>query len=220
MQDRINALSANGQTALYAGVKEGARQVREFFSSNRVNRVILLSDGLANVGPKSPSELARLGQILGEEGIPVTTIGLGLQYNEDLMSRLALASDGNHAFAERPGDLDRIFDAEFGDVLSVAVQDITIQINIHTHFRPVRVLGRSAQIEGNKINLRLNQLYANQEKYLIVELKPQGEADIGPADVADLEVAYLDLQSNARRSLKASAKAEISVDLESPIGDP
>jgi len=214
LEDRIDSLNANGQTALYAGVKEGARQVREFFSSNRVNRVILLSDGLANVGPKSPGELARLGQSLGEEGIPVTTIGLGLQYNEDLMSRLALASDGNHAFAERPSDLDRVFDSEFGDVLSVAAQDITIRIDIHNHFRPVRVLGRSAKIEGNEIRLRLNQLYANQEKYLIVELKPQSNVGTGSANIADLEVAYLDLKSNARQRLKASAQAEISVDAE------
>ena len=212
LENRINDLTAKGRTALYAGVEEGARQVREFFSSTRVNRVILLSDGLANVGPKSPRELAHLGQKLGEEGIPVTTIGLGLQYNEDLMSRLALSSDGNHAFAEKPSDLDRIFDAEFGDVLSVAAQDITIRINIHTHFRPIRVLGRAARIEGNKIHLRLNQLYANQEKYLIVELNSLGHADVGPADVADLDVEYLDLRSNSRQSLNASAKAEISID--------
>ena len=212
LEERINDLDAKGQTALYAGVQEGARQVREFFSSTRVNRVILLSDGLANVGPKSPRALAHLGQDLGEEGIPVTTIGLGLQYNEDLMSRLALSSDGNHAFAEKPSDLDRIFNAEFRDVLSVAAQDITIQINVHADFRPIRVLGRSARIEDNKIHLRLNQLYTNQEKYLIVELKPQGRADIGPADVADLDVGYLDLKSNARQRLNASIKAEISID--------
>jgi Ca-activated chloride channel family protein len=180
LEDRINDLNAKGRTALYAGVKEGVRQVREV--------------------------------LLGEEGIPVTTIGLGLQYNEDLMSRLALSSDGNHAFAEKPSDLDRIFDAEFGDVLSVAAQDITIRINIHMHFRPIRVLGRSARIEGNKIHLRLNQLYANQERYLIVELKSQGHADVGTADVADLDVEYLDLQSNSRQRLNASAKAEISID--------
>ena len=212
LENRINTLSANGRTALYAGVEEGARQVREFFSSTRVNRIILLSDGLANVGPKSPGELARLGQVLGEEGISVTTIGLGLHYNEDLMTRLALASDGNHAFAERPGDLDRIFDAEFSDVLSVAVQDITIQINVRRHFRPVRVLGRSARIYDNTVHLRLNQLYANQEKYLIVELQSEGHTNVGLTDVADLDVSYLDLKSNARQRLNASARVEISID--------
>ncbi len=214
LKQRIDDLTAKGRTALYAGVKEGARQVREFFSSTRVNRVILLSDGLANVGPNSPAELARLGQKLGGEGIPVTTIGLGLQYNEDLMSRLALASDGNHAFAETPDDLARIFDSEFGDVLSVVAQEITIHININTQFQPVRVLGRSGRIKGNQIRLRLNQLYANQEKYLIVELKSRGNADVGPADVADLDVDYLDLLSKSRRRLNGSVKAEFSVNRE------
>ncbi|MBC7830835.1 MAG: VWA domain-containing protein, partial [Hyphomicrobium sp.] len=113
--EAIDNLQASGTTALYAGVQEGGRQVEKFVSDNNVNRVILLSDGLANVGPSTPGELAELGRKLASKGISVSTIGLGLDYNEDLMQRLAAASDGNHAFVERPSDLAEIFDREFGD---------------------------------------------------------------------------------------------------------
>jgi len=90
----INRLYAGGSTALFAGVSKGAHEVRKFIAPDRVNRVILLSDGLANVGPSSPEALAALGASLAKEGISVTTIGLGLGYNEDLMFHLAHASDG------------------------------------------------------------------------------------------------------------------------------
>mgnify|MGYP003380095548 CR=1 FL=1 len=76
----------SGSTPLFAGVSQGAPELRKFLDKNRVNRVILLSDGQANVGPSSPNELGRLGLSLGKEGIAVTTIGLGLGYNEDLMA--------------------------------------------------------------------------------------------------------------------------------------
>lgn len=213
LKDRIDRIRANGRTALYAGVMEGSRQVREFIRSDRVNRVILLSDGLANVGPATPAELAKLGQELGGDGITVTTIGLGLSYNEDLMSKLALASDGNHAFAETPDDLAKIFNSEFGDVLSVVAQDVTIQIECRDGFKPNRVLGRKATIDGDKIKLRFNQLYGAQEKYVIVELEATQAGAVGDvADVADVQVDYLDLETKQRQDVRKSVSAEFSND--------
>src|SRR5690606_34115335 len=80
----IEGITASGSTALHAGVKSGAAEMREYISDRRINRVILLSDGLANVGPSSTSDLRRLGRELAQDGIAVTTIGLGDDYNEDL----------------------------------------------------------------------------------------------------------------------------------------
>jgi Ca-activated chloride channel family protein len=197
----INQLSAGGTTALYDGVKEGGRQLESFLSDNNVNRVVLLSDGLANVGPSSPRELATLGRKLASRGITVSTIGLGLDYNEDLMQRLAAASDGNHVFVERPSDLAEIFDREFGDALSVSARDITITIECKLGFRPVRILGRDGSIDGDRITLKLNQLQAENERYVVVELKAPKDQDGGRsegiADIADVRVDYVDLDKDA-----------------------
>jgi len=113
----ISALQVSGGTALFAGVSRGAGEVRKFFDRGSVNRVILLSDGIANVGPSSPDELGDFGASLIKDGISVSTIGLGLGYNEDLMSKLARRSDGSHYFVENAADLSRIFQREIGDVL-------------------------------------------------------------------------------------------------------
>ncbi len=208
----IDRLAADGRTALFAGVKEGGRQVERFMSDRRINRVILMSDGLANVGPSSPAELAKLGQKLGGKGISVTTIGLGLGYNEDLMQRLALASDGNHAFAENPDDLIKIFNSEFGDTLSIAAKDIEIIIEVRAGFRPVRVLGRDAAIDGSRIKLRLNQLTALNERYLVVELDAASSKPADDVAVAHIETQYLDLQAGERRKTTAHVNATISDD--------
>ena len=102
IRSAIRELEAGGRTALHAGVSQGLSELREFIDPYKVNRVILLSDGLANIGPASPRELAELGRGAAQDGVSITTIGLGLGYNEDLMTQLALASDGNHAF-DLPG---------------------------------------------------------------------------------------------------------------------
>src|SRR6202008_1808042 len=86
LKARIHRIQPGGSTALHAGVVLGAKQVRRFFENERVNRVILLSDGLANGGPSSPSDLSRLGRERRGDGIAVSTVGLGDDYNEDLMT--------------------------------------------------------------------------------------------------------------------------------------
>ncbi len=57
-----------------------ASEIRKFKDDKKVNRVILLSDGLANVGPSAPSELGGTGASLLKEGVSVSTLGLGLGY--------------------------------------------------------------------------------------------------------------------------------------------
>ncbi len=71
----IRNIDAEGRTALYAGVSQGIRELRPFVDPYKVNRIILLSDGLANVGPSSPQELEALGREAAQAGITVTTIG-------------------------------------------------------------------------------------------------------------------------------------------------
>ncbi len=186
----IDRLSAGGNTALFAGVSKGAEELRKFFDRNRVNRVVLLSDGLANVGPSSASELARLGASLMREGMSVTTLGLGLDYNEDLMAQLARAADGNHAFIERASDLARFFELEFGTVLKVVGRNATLTIDCAPGVRPVRLLGRDGDIVGQQVVVRLNQLYASEEKFALLELEvPPGELG-GRMPVARVEASY------------------------------
>src|SRR5438045_1013181 len=105
LKSRIHRIQAGGSTALHAGVVLGAKQVRERFDKERVNRVILLSDGLANVGPSSTSDLARLGRELRGDAIAVSTVGLGDEYNEDLMTAFAEASNANYYYLKEPEKL-------------------------------------------------------------------------------------------------------------------
>ena len=95
----IQRIGTGGSTALYGGVQAGGRQLDEFLSKQRSNRVMLLSAGIANVGPSSNREISQLGSRLSKSGVSVTTLGLGDDYNETLMTALAEASDANYYYA-------------------------------------------------------------------------------------------------------------------------
>lgn len=203
----IRRIQAGGTTALFAGVSKGAAEVREFLAPHRVNRIILLSDGLANVGPSSPGDLAELGASLIKEGISVTTIGLGLGYNEDLMAQLAFNSDGNHLFAESAYDLNNRFNLEFGDVLSVVAQEVDILIDCAQGVRPVRVLNREADIIGRTIRLGMNQLYGNQLKYAVVEIEVPAAPSGTSRTLAEVTVRYRNMETLARDELRSAVSA-------------
>jgi Ca-activated chloride channel homolog len=197
----IEGIHARGSTGLFAGVSKGANEVRKFLDRNRVNRVILLSDGQANVGPSSPAELGQLGSAFAREGISVTTIGLGRDYNEDLMAQLAGYSDGNHAFVENAQDLARIFKNEFGDVGSVVAQEVEVTIRLKKGIRPIRILGRDGEIMDGVVRMRMNQLYSEQEKYVIVEVEvPAGKVGDNLA-LAAVDVSYLNMHNRNKESL-------------------
>lgn len=193
VRKQIKALTAHGSTALYDGVTVGLQQLGAVFDARKVNRIILLSDGEANVGKSSPAELGELGLDAARQGIPITTIGLGLSYNEDLMSQLAAKSDGNHAFAESSTDLAAIFEHELGDMLSVVASDVTVDVEFGDGVTPIRAIGRDAAITGTTAKVAIGQLYAEQSKHVIFEVRVPAGTVGSKLDVADVDVHYTNL---------------------------
>ena len=208
--DQIRQIGVRGSTAIYAGVQEGANQVRRFKDPRRLNRVVLLSDGLANVGPSQPAHFAQLGRDLLREGISVSTIGLGRDYNEDLMQQLARASDGNHAFASAPNDLIQIFNREFNDVLAACAQTVAIDVDLKPGVRVVRALSRDGTIEDGRAAFQLNQVYAATEHYVLLELEFDGSNPAALQDFGRVNVAYTVPDTGARATMETAIRGRFS----------
>ena len=219
LEAAICSIEAEGNTAIYGGVTRGAAEVRRHIEDGRyVNRVILLSDGLANVGPSSPEELGRLGYSLMKEGISVTTIGLGLGFNEDLMTRLAQRSDGNTYFVENSSDLPGIFNKELGDVLNVVARRVVIEIDFPEGVRPVNFVGREGSIRGQRAELTLNQLYGGQEKFALIEVEVSPERAGAEREIARATVSYEDALNQRSASVTAQRNVSFSADQKAVVG--
>ena len=212
IESRIRGIYAGGNTALFGGVSQGAAEIRKHIGSRYVHRIILLSDGLANVGPSTPEDLGRLGAALIKEGISVTTVGVGTDYNEDLMTRLSQNSDGNTYFVESGMDLPRIFTAELGNVLNVVAKQVNVVIECPGGVEPIRIIGRDGRIKGKTITLSLNQLYGGQEKYALVEVKVPAGKKGKEVKIADARVTYENPFTQKNESSKGSVTAAYSKD--------
>jgi Ca-activated chloride channel family protein len=208
--DRIRQVLARGTTAIHAGVIEGANEVRRKKDKRYLNRVVLLSDGRANVGPRNPADFEKLGRDLLAEGISVSTIGLGMGYNEDLMLRLARASDGNHTFVGEATDLIQVFNKEFDDVLASCAQTVSINVDLAPGVRVVRALSRDGKIDGGKAQFHLNQVYQATEHYVLMEVEVDPAVASGASDLGRVQVAYTSPQDGARHTIETRVQGRFS----------
>ena len=125
IKQKVQNISSGGSTNLSGGMLEGYEQVKSVFGENYVNRVLLLSDGLANEGI---TDIEKLKKIVSEkntkDNISIYTFGVGLDYNENLMTPLAELGNGNYYFIEKADAIADIFKQELEGLFSVVAQKV------------------------------------------------------------------------------------------------
>ena len=122
-------IRSGGSTALHAGWFAGASEVASHLQAAALNRVLLLTDGQANVGLQRLGDIAPQVQGLAQRGVSTSAIGLGAHYDEDLLLGLATAGDGNFEHVEDPAKLPSFFESElqgfsrtFGRTVSLGLE--------------------------------------------------------------------------------------------------
>ncbi len=201
---KLRRVTARGNTAIYAGLNQAAAELRRYSDEGYINRMVLLSDGLANSGPSSVADFRSLARALAGEDMVISTIGLGLGFNEDIMTTLAEAGQGNTYFVENADDLPRIFAGELGDALNVAATDIEIIVRPRGGARIIKSLGREAEIDGDTARFRMPQVYSGLDKLALLEIRAP-EGSVGTVeDLIEIEINYVPAGETRARSQQVS----------------
>ena len=137
---RIRGILPRGSTALHGGWAAGARQVVEHVAWDALNRVLLLSDGLANVGVTDPNAIKADVKGMTAQRVSTSTIGVGEDYNEDLLEAMAEAGDGNYYYVESPVQLADIFQTEMNGLMATSGRDVGLRIETDHGARVSEVL--------------------------------------------------------------------------------
>jgi len=203
----VSQIYPSGSTALYGGIELGAEELRKHMSDYCLNKIVLLSDGLANVGPQSTEDLASLGRMLSEEDVLVSTIGVGLDYNEDLMTALAETSGGNSYFAKDSYELPKIFAEEINEAKTIVAKNIKVYIDTEKGIEPLGVIGRRGEVGDKYFETQINALYGKNEKYALFEMKIPKAAHGTTKTVADIRIEYTDPATG--KIIKSSQKINV-----------
>ncbi len=133
----IGQLTAGGGTGMSSGMESAYKSAMKNFKKDHVNRVIILSDGDANIGPKSHQEILSRIKHFADEGITLSTIGVGMgNYKDTTMEQLANKGNGNYYYIDGEREAKKIFGEQLDGTLQVIAKDVKIQVE----FDPKKVL--------------------------------------------------------------------------------
>lgn len=178
----VERIVPRGSTNLGGGMVKGLEQVAAKASREFVNRVVLLSDGLANQGITDPYALNKIARRYRSESISLTTIGVGLDYNENLMVGLAEYGGGNYYFIESPHSIAHILRRELDDMTMILAQNSSIEITFGGGAEVVDVIGYSWTSDGDRCSISLGDLAAGHTQEITVELRlPEGSGTVALA---------------------------------------
>jgi Ca-activated chloride channel family protein len=165
----INHIAIGGSTNLCGGMMEGYQQCRTTWQSGRVNKVLLLSDGLANVGIVNTEEIARIAHNQdNQNAIAISTFGIGIDYNEDLMTKIAESGNGNYYFIEKATMIPNIFQKELDGLLKVVAQNARLEVDLPSGVTLNKAFGNSYILENGKAIVNLRDIYANEKKAVML----------------------------------------------------
>ncbi len=128
----INALQVEGSTNVEDGLRLGYEMAASAYQQGSINRVILCSDGVANVGETGPDAIRQTIRDYTAQGVLLTTVGFGMgDYNDVLMEQLADDGNGNYAYVDTIKEARRIFVEELTGTLQVIAKDAKVQVEFN-----------------------------------------------------------------------------------------
>ncbi|RLB57604.1 MAG: hypothetical protein DRI90_17830, partial [Deltaproteobacteria bacterium] len=165
----VQELRSSGGTNIPGALRTGMRAL-ESASSGRVKRLVLVSDGLDDTRSES-ERLARNGT---DSGVTVSSLGIGLDFDEAYMSSLARAGRGNFGFVENVAALARFLERELSETAATTIENAIARLQLPDDMRFVRAVGADVTTRGSdddRIELRLGSLFAGDERRVVLELE-------------------------------------------------
>lgn len=194
----IDQITAGGATNLSGGLLEGYSQVTKNLKTGQVNRVLLLSDGLANEGITRADKLSEICYEKSLQGMSISTFGVGADYDEDLLLGLAELGVGNYYYIYSPEEIPTIFAREMSGLLAVAAQNVKIRVRTPADVKVVDIPGYLWEAQNHQTEIALGDIFSNDHFSLTLELQlPRTIPD--SLCLADVVLQYDDVVNKGER---------------------
>jgi Ca-activated chloride channel homolog len=186
--ERLRGIDARGSTDLGGGYLRGAEQVALAVAAGHagagvdrgagdidelrgINRVLLLTDGLANQGIVDPGELTRHASELRARGVTTTTFGVGEDFDEALLQSMADAGGGHFYFIGDAAQIQDLIASEVGELLQVVARNVALEITAPEHLDPRTLSPYPVERRGSRFHVLLGDLVAEQRIEVVLRIK-------------------------------------------------
>ncbi len=215
LKSQVKALIPLGGTAFGEGMLLGLKQVNNFkVPDNTLVRVIMFTDGQANIGPKGKELLGLLETNL--KNVTLSAFGYGKDADQELLADLSSMANGNYAFIKNVEDAPLAFARELGGLLSVYAQNIKIAVQTKGNNKLTEVLNDLNHVTDNNVTVfSIPDLLSEDNYNLILAIKStklcQAEALLQPVkdEVVSIKVTYDTVLHGVKKSHELSIGANL-----------
>jgi Ca-activated chloride channel family protein len=177
----IAAVSPSGGTNMYDGLNVAEANAQGAPPSHPVRRVVMISDGIANVGPTSPEILGALAARGARASVQVSAIGVGLDYDEHTLDALAERSNGRLYHLDEPREMTAILDKEMGLLEATAATAAVVEIVTAPGVAVVSADGVRYDQAGNVTRVPVGTMFGGQHREMILKLRVTADPAAGDA---------------------------------------
>jgi Ca-activated chloride channel homolog len=189
----IEKMTARGTTNMTAGLQQALAQVQGYLTTEGVNRIVLVGDGV----PNDPAQLPTIAQQAAQQGISITTLGLGLEYDETLMGKIAELSGGKFHFVKESADVAAVLQREVLYMKRTVGRSAVLTLTGGPGITILDVVGHTMQpLGGGVVQVPVGDLGEGEERDVIVRLNAPGHVAGVAVELFDAELTYQDAVVN------------------------
>lgn len=213
MRAAIDQIYSGGGTNISEGYRRGFEEVQQWKNKESVNRVVLLSDGQATVGETRSHVLEGMARSNLQHGVSLTTLGVGLDYNEDLMAAMADQGAGNYYFIDKADTVVSILKSEFDGLAETVAKNTALVISLAEGVELENLFGFSHERTNRQIMVSLAEFQSGENKNILLKLKAHAGAT-GPRPLIDVDLSYKDVTDDRPKNQRVELASVTTDDIE------
>ena len=211
----IEGIWDDGGTNIADGLTAGRDQLLAMKSDFKVNRLILISDGQPTEGITDASQLSQVVRDIRSTGISVSSIGVGSDFNEELMEAFAELGGGAYAYLQDAAQLSNIFQKDLNAATTQVARGVTLTFRVPagTQFEQLlgyKIAARSSMGNDEVISVSMPDFAAGQVERVVVQLRVTGNTSGQTIDVTQTSLDYTDLLASRAVTTETALRAQVS----------
>ena len=187
----IDCLAPGGSTNIHGGLMLGYAEAKKHFRKDGTNRVILLTDGIANTGVVDPRRIAANSSEYNGQGIDLSTIGVGLDLNNDLLRTLARSGRGLYHFISDYKDINKVFVNEVQSLVSSVAKRVEVSIEYGSGLRVEKIYGYAPRYGNGTVSVVLDDMNNGLTQVVMAKFRTDSVKSVMPVKV---RLSYFDVK--------------------------
>ncbi|MEP6924468.1 MAG: VWA domain-containing protein [Pyrinomonadaceae bacterium] len=191
----VDSIRPGGSTNLNAGLMLGYREAMKNYRAKQTNRVILLTDGIANVGTTKPTQIAQNSLAFNDEGVDLSTVGVGAELDTDLLRTLAKSGRGLYHFVAETEDIEKVFVSEIQSLISPVARQVELKVDYDSTLEIQKIYGYEPRERRNAVQISLDDMNNGLTQVVLMKFRVRDDFADEPIHKVKVRLSYFDFKT-------------------------